>query len=109
MEARAVLKYARITPRKARRITSLIKGKTAGEAIVALKFMPYGGAPMIGKLLASAMANAEQKEAVAPEEMKITTALVHPGPVMKRVMPRAMGRANVIRKRSSHITLVLSD
>jgi len=109
MEARAVLKYARITPRKARRVADLIKGKTAAEALIALKYMPYRGAGMIGKLLTSAMANAEQKNVVSPEEMRITSALVHEGPMMKRVMPRAMGRANIIKKKMSHITLVLSE
>jgi large subunit ribosomal protein L22 len=71
--------------------------------------MPYRGARFVEKLLKSAIANAEQKKAVNPEEMKITQAFVDQGPVMKRVEPRAMGRANIIRKRSSHITLVLSE
>lgn len=109
MEAKACLRYARITPRKARRVTDLIKGKTAGEALVALKFMPYRGAVMVGNILQSAMANAEQKDAVSPEEMKIIKAYVDEGPMMKRMMPRAMGRANIIKKKTSHITLVLAD
>ena len=67
------------------------------------------GRRFVEKLLKSAMANAEQKKAMNPEEMKIVTACVDQGPVMKRVVPRAMGRANVIRKRTSHITLVLSE
>jgi large subunit ribosomal protein L22 len=109
MEAKAILKYARITPRKARRVVDLIRDKTAGDAIVFLKFMPYRGARFVEKLLKSAMANAEQKKAVNPDEMKIAKVFVDQGPVMKRVLPRAMGRANVIRKRSSHITLILSE
>jgi large subunit ribosomal protein L22 len=109
MEARAVVRYVRISPRKARRVTDLIKGKTAGEAMNALKFMPYGGAVIISKLLGSAMANAAQKDVVAPEEMRISRAVVNEGPMMKRMMPRAMGRANIIKKKTSHITLVLSD
>lgn len=109
MEAKAILKYARVTPRKARRVVNLIRDKNAGDALVFLKFMPYRGARFIEKLLKSAMANAEQKKAVNPEEMKIAKILVDQGPVMKRVLPRAMGRANVIRKRSSHITLILSE
>jgi large subunit ribosomal protein L22 len=109
MEAKAILKYARITPRKARRVVDLIRDKNAGDALVFLKFMPYRGARFVEKLLKSAMANAEQKKAVNPDEMKIAKVFVDQGPVMKRVLPRAMGRANVIRKRSSHITLILSE
>ncbi|MCG2720659.1 MAG: 50S ribosomal protein L22 [Thermodesulfovibrionales bacterium] len=109
MESKAILKYARITPRKARRVVDLIKNKNAGDALVYLRFMPYRGARFIEKLVKSAMANAEQKKAVNPEEMKIVRAYVDQGPVMKRMEPRAMGRANVIRKRSSHITVILSE
>ncbi|MBE0427572.1 MAG: 50S ribosomal protein L22 [Nitrospirae bacterium] len=108
MEARAVLKYARITPRKARRVVNLIRNKSAGDAIIFLKFMPYRGARFVEKLLKSAMANAEQKKAVNPESM-IVKAYVDHGSTMKRVEPRAMGRANIIKKRSCHITLVLSE
>ncbi len=109
MEAKAILKYARITPRKARRVVDLIRYRSAGDAIVFLKYMPYRGAKFVEKVLKSAMANAEQKKAVNPEEMKIVKAVVDQGPVMKRVEPRAMGRANIIRKRTSHITLVLFE
>ena len=109
MESKAIMRYVRITPRKARRVVDLIKGKRADEAMLSLKFMPYRGAVLVSKLLRSAMANAEQKEAVAPEEMKIVKAFVDEGPVMKRMRPRAMGRANIIKKKTSHITLVLSD
>jgi len=108
MESRAVLRYARITPRKVRRVTELIRGKSAGDALLFLHFMPYRGARFVEKLLKSAMANAEQKKAVNPESMKIVGAVVDQGPTMKRIEPRAMGRANVIRKRTCHITLILS-
>lgn len=109
MEARAVLKYARITPRKARRVVDLIRYKSAGDALIFLKFMPYRGARFVEKLLKSAMANAEQKKALNPETMKIVKAYVDQGPTMKRIEPRAMGRANIIKKRTCHITLVLSE
>ncbi|HZV46072.1 MAG TPA: 50S ribosomal protein L22 [Thermodesulfovibrionales bacterium] len=109
MESKAILKYARITPRKARRVIDLVRYKNAGDALIFLKYMPYRGARFVEKILKSAMANAGQKKAVNPEEMKIVQAFVDQGPVMKRVEPRAMGRANVIRKRTSHITLVLSE
>jgi large subunit ribosomal protein L22 len=108
MDAKATLRYARITPRKAKRVVDLIRGKKAGEALIALRFMPYRGSQFIEKILKSAMSNAEQKKAVNPEEMVISKAFVNQGPVMKRMEPRAMGRANMIRKRSSHITLILS-
>ena len=109
MESKAILKFARITPRKARRVIDLIRNKNAGDALLFLRFMPYRAARPVEKLLKSAMANAEQKKAVNPEEMKIVRALVDQGPVMKRMEPRAMGRANVIRKRTCHISLVLSE
>ena len=109
MESKAILKYARITPRKARRVVDLVRGKTAGDALIALRFMPYRGAHFVEKTLKSAMSNAEQKKVVNPEEMVIAMAVVDQGPVMKRMEPRSMGRANVIRKRLSHITLVLSE
>jgi large subunit ribosomal protein L22 len=109
MESKAILKYARITPRKARRVVNLVRGKSAGDALVFLRFMPYRGAKFVEKLLKSAMSNAEQKKAVNPEAMKIIKVVVDQGPVMKRVEPRAMGRANFIRKRTSHITVVLSE
>ncbi len=109
MEAKAILRYARITPRKARRVVDLIRGKKAGEALVALRFMPYRGSDFVEKILKSAMANAEMKKAQNPEEMIILKAFVDQGPVMKRMEPRAMGRANMIRKRTSHITLILSE
>ncbi len=109
MESRAILRYARITPRKARRVVDLVKGKNAGDAILFLRFMPYRGARIVEKVLESAIANAEQKKAVNPESMKIVKAFVDQGPATKRVEPRAMGRANVIKKRTSHITLVLAE
>lgn len=109
METKAVHRYAKITPRKARRVVDLIRGKRAGEAMIALRFMPYRGSKFVEKVLKSAMSNAEQKKAMNPDEMIIAKAFVDQGPVMKRMEPRAMGRANVIRKRTSHITLVLSE
>lgn len=109
MEAKAILRYARISPRKVRRITNLIKGKKAGDALVTLRFMPHSAAKVVAKILKSAMANAEQKKVSDPESMKIVKAVVNQGPTTKRMMPRAMGRANVIKKRTSHITLILEE
>ena len=110
MESKAILKYAKITPRKARRVIDLIRGKRASEALISLRFMPYRGAQFIEKLLKSAMANAEQKNShVDIDKLKVKEALVDQGPVMKRMEPRSMGRANTIRKRTSHITIVLAE
>jgi len=109
MEARAVLRYARISPRKVRRVTDIIKGRRAGEALVTLSFLPHRGSRMVAKLLKSAMANAEQKKVADPESMIIKKIVVDQGPTMKRLMPRAMGRADIIKKRTSHITLVLDE
>ncbi|MDA8086597.1 MAG: 50S ribosomal protein L22 [Nitrospiraceae bacterium] len=108
MQAKAILKYARLTPRKARRVVDLVRGKKAAEALLALKFMPYRGAHYVEKALRSAIANAEQNNG-DPEKMKIASVVVGTGPSMKRMEPRSMGRANVRRKRSSHITVLLSD
>lgn len=109
MESRAILRYARVTPRKARRVIDLIRGKRAGEALVNLRFMPYRAARQVEKLLRSAMANAEQKQVRDAESMVISKAVVDAGPSMKRMEPRAQGRANIIRKRTSHITIHLKE
>jgi large subunit ribosomal protein L22 len=110
MVSKATLRYARITPRKARRVVDLIKGKKAGEALLSLRFMPYRGARFIERILKSAMSNAEQKNAnIDTEDLIIGKAYVDQGPVMKRMEPRAMGRANIIKKRTSHITVVLTE
>lgn len=110
MESIATLKYARITPRKARRVIDIIRGKNASDAMVSLKFMPYKAAWYIEKLLKSAIANAEQKNRhVDIDKLRVKTALVDQGPVMKRMEPRAMGRANVIKKKTSHITIILAE
>ena len=110
MESKAILKYAKITPRKARRVIDLIRGKRASDALISLRFMPYRGAQFIEKLLKSAMANAEQKNShVDIDKLKVKEALVDQGPVMKRMEPRSMGRANMIKKRTSHITIVLAE
>ncbi|NJD57569.1 MAG: 50S ribosomal protein L22 [Nitrospirae bacterium] len=109
MEAKAIQKYARLTPRKARRVVDLIKGKRAGDALIALRFMPYRGARHVEKILKSAMSNAEQKNANIDSEALLVSGAVDAGSTMKRVEQRAMGRANVIRKRTCHITLVLTE
>jgi large subunit ribosomal protein L22 len=110
MESKAILRYAKITPRKAKRVADLIRGKKAGDALISLRFMPYRGARFVEKILKSAMANAEQKNAnVDSEAMVISGAFVDQGPTMKRMEPRSMGRANMIKKRSCHITVILTE
>lgn len=109
MESKAILKYVRISPRKMRRVTDLVKGRKAGDAMISLGFMPHRGSKIVSKVLKSAMANAEQKKVADPESMKISRVFVDQGPTMKRMRPRAMGRADVIRKRTSHLTLILEE
>ena len=108
MESKAILKYARCTPRKARRVVDLIRGKKAGEALLSLKFMPYRGARYIEKILKSAMHNAEQKNNNIDSESLVIKAFVDEGSRMKRVEQRSMGRANMIKKKSCHITVILT-
>ena len=110
MDSKAKVKYSRMTPRKARRVVDLIRGKRAGDALLSLRFMPYRGARLIEKVLKSAMSNAEQKNTnVDSEAMIISRAFVDHGSVMKRIEQRSMGRANVIKKKSCHITLILTE
>jgi len=110
MLSKAILRHAKMTPRKARRVVDLIRGKKAADALLSLRFMPYRGARFVEKLLKSAMANAEQKNTqVDIDKLKIKTVFVDNGPFMKRMEPRSMGRANVIKKRSCHITIILSE
>lgn len=109
METTAKLKYAKITSRKVRRVTDLIKGKKAGDAMINLQFLPHKGSKIVSKILKSAMANAEQKKVADPESMKVSNVFVDQGPTMKRMTPRSMGRADIIKKRTCHITLVLKE
>ncbi len=109
MDSKAILKYSRVSPRKVRRIANLIKGKTAGDALIKLRFLPHSSAKIMTKVLKSAMANAEQKKVADPEAMKIVNAVIDQGPVMKRMMPRAMGRSDIIKKRTSHIKVILKE
>lgn len=109
MEARAVARYVRVSPRKARLVVDMIRGKDAGEAAGILRFTPKGAAEDVGKCLASAVANAEHNLKIKPETLYVSEAFVNEGPTMKRIRPRAMGRAFRIRKRSSHITIVVKQ
>lgn len=108
MEATATARHIRITPRKARQVIDLIRGKMVGDARSILIFTPLHAARIVKQVLDSAVANAEQKKIGDVDSLKIAKAFVNQGVTMKRMRARAMGRGNVIRKRTSHITLVLS-
>jgi len=109
METRAVAKYVRIAPRKVRRVVDLVRGQYVGDALKTLQFLPNRAAKHVRKVVQSAAANAENNFAMEMETLKITTAFVDAGPTMKRLQPRAMGRAYRILKRSSHITVVVGE
>jgi large subunit ribosomal protein L22 len=109
MEARAKARYVRVTPRKARRVVELIRGLPAEEARAVLTFAPQSASDPIGKLLASAIANAEYTGRATASSLVVSRAWVDEGPTMRRFRPRAQGRGYRINKRTSHITVVVSD
>jgi len=107
--ARAVARYVRVSPMKARRVVDLVRGLPANEALTVLQFAPQAASEPVYKVLASAIANAENNEKLDAESLLISEAYVDEGPTMKRYRPRAHGRAYRIRKRTSHITVVLES
>jgi large subunit ribosomal protein L22 len=109
MEVRARLRFARLGPRKARLVADLIRGKRSEEALNILSFTKKAAAKMILKLLKSAVANATQKKNIDVDRLFIKKITVDQGPTMKRYQPRALGRATMIRKRTSHITIILDE
>lgn len=109
MEARAVAKYVRISPSKAQQIINLVRGKSVDEAVSILTFSPKAAAMIISKVVNSASANAEKNHNMRRDILYISEAFVNQGPTLKRYRPRAMGRATRIRKRTSHITVVLRE
>ena len=109
MAARAVAKYVRISPQKARIVANLVKGKQVEDALNLLTFTPKKGASLIKKVVESAIANAQQKGEVDVDTLYIDTLRVDEGPKLKRFTPRAMGRATMILKRTSHITVMLDE
>ena len=109
MEAKASAKYVRITPRKMRRVVDLIRGQHVEEARRILRFSPLGASKDVEKLLNSAVANAEQTAAVPAQNLVVSKAWVDEGPTLRRYRPRAYGRAARVRKRTAHVTLVVSS
>ena len=109
MEARAVARFIRISPQKARLIMDEVRGKKVDEAIRLLSFSPKKGARIIRKLINSAVANAEANKEIDVDTLYIKRVYADQGPIMKRFRPRAMGRASRIRKRTSHLTVILDE
>ncbi len=109
MEITARTRMIRISPRKVRIVGDLIKKKNINEAVGMLTYMPQKASFILKKLLDSAIANAKQKKYVDIDNLYVKNVIVDGGPVLKRFLPRAMGRATKIRKRVSHITLVLDE
>lgn len=109
MEAKAISKYVRVSPQKARLVVDLIRGKRIDEAMTILTLNTKAVSRTITKVLKSAVANAENTKKLDVDRLFVKTAFVDQGPPLKRMRARAMGRANVIRKRTSHITIVLDE
>lgn len=109
MEVLARLKGARLSAQKARLVADQIRGKAVEEALLVLSYSPKKCAAIIKKVLNSAIANAEHNEGADVDELKVSTIMVDEGMTMKRIMPRAKGRADRILKRSCHITITVAD
>ncbi len=109
MEVRAKGKYLKIPPKKAKLIADLIRGKNVNEAVEILKYTPKNGARLMLKVLKSAIANAEQKKIIDIDNLYVKHAVAEKSFMLKRVMPKAMGRADIFRKKYSHLTVVLEE
>ncbi|MFW5486854.1 MAG: 50S ribosomal protein L22 [Desulfovibrio sp.] len=109
MEAKAVAKFIRVSPRKTRLVAKNVKGMGIEDAMNVLRFSPQKAAQVLGKVLHSAVANAEQLPGMDIDSLYVKNIIVNEGPTWKRIMPRAMGRAYRILKRTSHITVVLDE
>lgn len=109
MEARAIAKYIRLSPLKVQRVARLIRGQGIKEAEATLRFTPNRAARVVEKVLKSAVANAENNYDVARDDLIVTRAFVDRGPMTRRVQARARGRADVVKKRSSHVTVIVAE
>jgi large subunit ribosomal protein L22 len=109
MEAKAIARHVRISPRKVRLITSMITGKSVDDALATLQFTPNRAARVVAKVLKSAAANAEHNLELAHDTLRVSRAYVDSGPTTRRLQARARGRADVIKKRSSHITVIVAE
>ena len=109
MEARAYLRYVRIAPRKVQIVLDLIRDQPVDKAMAILKYTPKAACEPLAKLLKSAIANAENNHSMNKDDLYVSECFVCPGPTLKRIRPRAQGRAFRVFKRTSHITLVLKE
>ena len=109
MEARAVAKYIRVSPRKVRLIMDELRGKKVEEALNVLTFAPQKSARLVKKLINAAVANAGENSQIDVDTLYIKRLYADEGPTLKRFRPRAMGRASRIRKRTSHLTVILDE
>lgn len=107
--ASATAKFVRTSPMKARRVLALVRGKSVSEALAILKYAPQAASKPVAKVVASAAANAENNFGLDPRTLVISEAWANEGPTMRRFQPRAQGRAFQIRKRTSHITVVVES
>ena len=109
MQVTSKLRYARISPQKCRLVADVVRGQTVGNAIATLRYMPKKGAQLVRKVLESAVANAEHNHGADIDELKVSAIQIDNAPVLKRFAARAKGRGNRIVKRTSHITVHVSD
>ncbi len=109
MEAKAILRYVRISPRKVGIVCDLIRGKSVDQATAILMSTPKAASEHLIKLLKSAAANAENNHQMDPEKLYVSQAFATPGPIIKRIRPRAKGSAYRINKRTSHITIAVAE
>lgn len=109
MEAKAIARSVRIAPRKVRLVVDLIRGKKVGEALAILKLTPKSASPVVEKVLLSAVANADNNHNMDVDNLVVSQIFVDPGATLKRFRPRAQGRASSIHKRTSHITVVVTE
>ena len=109
MQAKAIAKYIRMTPRKVRLVIDVIRGKNVKDAEDLLRFIPRMASIPIDKVLKSAKANAVNNHDMIEDRLFVAQAFVDAGPTLKRLMPRARGTANSVKKRTSHITIILEE
>ena len=109
MEAKATLRYIRISPRKVSILCDQIRGKSVKDAEAILALIPKAASDPLAKLVHSAAANAENNHGMDPEKLYVAQVYATPGPIIKRFMPRAKGRAYGIKKRTSHVTVVVKE
>ena len=108
-QVKAIARTVRIAPRKVRLVVDLIRGKQIGEAVAILRHTPKAASPVVEKVLKSAVANAEHNYELDVNNLVVSEVFVDEGPTLKRFRPRAQGRASAINKRTSHITIVVSE